>query len=114
MSGELTAEEAEAHNPPPPSNVRVAGAEPGALHLAWDPPPPVSQPHSYSDRVVGYRVYRRGPGEVEMRPIASVENQSYDDTSVRSGSSYSYAVSSIRERNVEGTKSDPPATATVP
>jgi fibronectin type 3 domain-containing protein len=110
----LTYEENLSINPPPPSNVRVSEVKAGAVHLVWDPPPPVEVPHSYSDRVVSYQIFRRQAGELEFRPLATTPDLEYTDTTVSSGQTYEYAVSSIREQNAEGTLSDPPVTATVP
>ena len=104
---ELTPDENLRINPPPPRNVRVAPAAPGRVSLAWDAPPPVTVPHTYSDAVVEYRVYRRGPGELEFSPIATSTERSYVDTTVAASGRYSYQVSSIRERGVEGSRSDP-------
>ena len=103
---ELTPDENLRINPPPPRNVRVAAAVSGRVSLAWDAPPPVPVAHTYSDAVVEYRVYRRGPGELEFSPIGTSTERSYADTSVASSGTHSYQVSSIRERGVEGTRSD--------
>lgn len=82
--------------------------------LTWNDPPPVTVPHSYSSNTVGYRIYRRDPDEVEFRPIGTSSERRYSDSAVRRGTTYEYAVRSIHERNVEGTLSDPPVTASVP
>ncbi|MGI8807543.1 MAG: hypothetical protein ACR2KK_06830 [Acidimicrobiales bacterium] len=108
----LTAEEDRRINPPPPQNVRVTGVAVGRVSLAWDEPPAVTGPRTYSDVVIGYRVYRRAPGAVEFQPVGTSTARTYVDDTVRSGQ-YSYQVSSIRERDLEGTRSDP-VLATVP
>lgn len=110
----LTYEENLAINPPPPANVRVSEVKAGAVHLVWDLPPPVTVPHPYSDRVVSYQVFRREAGELEFRPLATTPDLEYTDTTVSSGHTYEYVVSSIREQNAEGTHSDPPVVAAVP
>jgi hypothetical protein len=114
MEEELTFEENLADNPPPPQNVRVTSVAAGAVHLSWDLPPPVTDPHNYSDRVVEYRIFRRVAGELEFRPLALTAGQEYIDRDVQSGTTYEYAVSSIREQNAEGSHSDPPVVVTVP
>jgi fibronectin type 3 domain-containing protein len=111
---ELTHEEQLANNPPSPANVHVVSASAGSVELAWDPPPPVDVPHRYSDRVVAYRVYRRTGGDLEFGPLAETPERRYVDTEVDPGQTYEYTVSSIREQNVEGSRSDPPAVAEVP
>lgn len=105
MPPELTAEEALRNNPPPPRDVRAQVAQ-GAVVVTWGDPPAVAIPHSYSDRVVAYRVYRRGPGETELKPIGSASSHRFVDSSARKGSSYEYAVTSVREHQVEGPRSD--------
>lgn len=112
--GELTPEEDLTINPPPPANVHVVDVSADSVELAWDPPPPVDAPHGYSDRVVAYRVYRRVGGELEFRPLAETPERGYVDSPVDPGQTYEYIVSSIRENNVEGTRSDPAAVAEVP
>ena len=109
VPSEMTADEDLALNPPAPTNVRVAKQSGTTVELVWDPPPPVRQPHYYSDRVVGYRVYRGSSGE--LRPIGTSSVQRFSDTVGRG--TYSYAVTSIREQNVEGTKSNPAVIVTV-
>lgn len=104
---ELTPDEDLRINPPPPRNVHVTAAVAGRVSLGWDEPPPVSVAHSYSDVVVAYRIYRRGPGEIEFSPIATRAGRSFADTSVGSSGTYSYQVSSIRDRGLEGARSDP-------
>jgi len=113
-TGELTAEEDLAVNPPPPEGVHVVSVIQDAVELNWDPPPPVAVAHRYSDRVVGYRIYRREGTEVDLRPLAVTSDTTYVDRSVTSGQTYAYVVSSVRERHVEGSRSDPPVTATLP
>jgi hypothetical protein len=103
----LTADESLRINPPAPRNVRVQQAVAGRVVLTWDEPPPVAVPHTYSDRVVGYRVYRRAPNGLESEPIGTTGERTFTDDTVRSGQRYAYQVSSIRERDLEGLRSDP-------
>jgi fibronectin type 3 domain-containing protein len=114
QEGGLTYEESLSINPPPPTNVRVTEVRVGAVRLAWDPPPPVAIPHAYSDRVVSYQVFRREAVELDFHPLAKTTKRNYTDKAVRSGRTYKYVISSIREQNAEGTRSDPPAVAAVP
>lgn len=114
MPHELTPEEHLANSPPPPANVRVAVVSVDSIELAWDPPPPVDVPHAYSDNVIAYRIYRRAGGDLEFRPVGETPEVRFVDTQVDPGQTYEYSVSSIREMNVEGSRSDPPAIAQVP
>ena len=102
---ELSAEEDLAINPPPPQNVRITRHRSGRVDLAWDPPAAVEIPHDYSDRVVSYRIYRQGPRDIELRAIGSSTKLRYADNKLSQSGHYSYAVTSIREQNAEGTKS---------
>lgn len=102
---ELTAQEALRINPPPPQIVRVKVVE-RAAEVTWDDPPAVTVPHSYSDNVVSYRVFRRGPGETDLRPVGVTSAHRYVDTTARAGLAYEYAVNSVRENHVEGPRSD--------
>lgn len=113
-SGELTASADLAINPPAPVNVRGTATGDGEATLSWDPPPAVAMAHHYSDKVVGYRIYRRGPGEIELRPIAITTSRSYVDGPPRGRGRFEYAVTSIREHNVEGKKSSPTVSLQLP
>jgi hypothetical protein len=112
-TGELTADEDLAIHPPPPLNLQATEAD-GQVHLTWQPPPPVRLPHRYSDRVVSYRIYRRGPDEAELRPVGTSTKLTYADRSLPGAGQFAYAVTSIRERGVEGGKSDPAVLVKVP
>lgn len=107
----ITAEEDLAINPPAPTALRATVRD-REVRLSWQPPPEVTVPHRYSDRVTGYRVYRRGPGELELRPMGTSTTLEFTDQAPGTGE-FSYAVASIRDNDVEGTKSDPPAVAVV-
>lgn len=110
---ELTAEQDLAVNPPAPRSVRISTTGPGRVELVWDVPPPVGVPHRYSDRVVGYRVYRQGPGQTAPTPVATTADLGFVDREVTTGR-WSYVVSSVREQGLEGTRSAPAVTADVP
>jgi hypothetical protein len=103
---ELTAEGDLAIHPPPPADVRATSSD-GAVELRWAPPPPVAVTHHYSDRVVAYRIYRRGPGEIELRSIGTSTALSYTDRTVPGAGRFEYAVTSVREHDIEGSRSSP-------
>jgi len=111
---ELTADDDLALNPPPPQNVRAGQVTSSSAELTWDAPPPVPVPHSYSDRVVKYRIYRSGENDIDLRPIGTSTERRFIDKTVEPGGTYRYAVTSIREQHVEGTKSYPSITISVP
>ena len=100
--------------PPAHENVRAGRIAAASVELVWNEPPAVTVPHTYSDRVVGYRIYRSEDDELELRPLATNTELGYVDRSVATGHTYQYAVASIRELNVEGTRSDPAVTVSVP
>jgi hypothetical protein len=106
QTGELTAEADLAIHPPPPADVRATPSN-SAVELRWAPPPPVAVTHHYSDRVVAYRIYRRGPGEIELRPIGTSTALTYTDRTVPGAGRFEYAVTSVREHDVEGGRSSP-------
>lgn len=113
-TGELTADEELSINPPPPVAVRVSEVTEESVMLTWDRPPRVTAPHRYGDDVLVYRIHRRAAGEADFRPIGDSRTTAFVDRSVTAGRSYEYVVSSVHERNVEGGRSDPAATAFVP
>lgn len=105
VPSELTRDGDLSLNPPAPTSVR--GTATGRdVQLSWGLPPEVTVPHRYSDRVIGYRVYRRGPGEVELRPVATATGLGFTDRAPGSGE-FAYAVASIHDGDVEGSRSDP-------
>ena len=97
-------------NPPPPQRVSAA-REGSAVTLTWSPPPAVAVPHTYSDAVVEYRVYRSVDGGAEVL-VGTSETLRFTDARPGAGTPR-YAVSSVREHGVEGPRSDavaaPPA-----
>ena len=103
---ELTAEEQLRVNPPPPQ--RVSAARRGAaVTLTWSPPPPVKVPHTYSDSVVEYRIYRSVGSAAEVL-VGTSATLTFTDAEPGAGTPR-YAVSSVREHGVEGPRSDPVA-----
>lgn len=105
VPSELTRDGDLSLNPPAPTAVR--GSATGRdVQLSWGLPPEVTVPHRYGDRVIGYRIYRRGPGEVELRPVATATGMGFTDRAPGSGE-FAYAVASIHDGDVEGSRSDP-------
>jgi hypothetical protein len=107
---ELTAEESLRVNPPPPQRL-VATRGDRQIELSWSAPPAVTVPHSYSDTVVEYRVYRSVDGRAELL-LGTSRTLAFADTNPVPGV-LRYAVSSVREHGVEGARTDavtaPPA-----
>lgn len=78
-----------------------------AVRLSWDV--------ETDEAISGYRVYRRGPGTVERLLVAAplpATADSYVDTDVRHGTTYTYTLSAILENGSEIRSA--PATATTP
>jgi hypothetical protein len=100
---ELTAEEQLRVNPPPPQ--RVSAARQGAaVTLTWSPPPPVTVPHTYSDTVVEYRIYRSVGASAEVL-VGTSQTLTFTDLEPGAGT-LRYFVSSVREHGVEGPRTD--------
>lgn len=114
MLDELSPDDDLRINPPPPQNVRAGQLTSSSAELTWDQPPPAVVPHDYSDQVVAYRVYRSDESDAELRPLGMSTELTYLDQTVESGHRYQYAVASIHELNLEGTRSYPTVEITVP
>jgi len=78
-----------------------------AVRLSWD--------IEADEAILGYRLYRRGPGSTERMlldaPLPATA-RSYADTDVRSGTAYTYTLAAIGEDGSEFRSA--PATATMP
>ncbi len=94
-------------NPPAVQNLTAAVQADGIL-LTWDAPPAVSVPHSYSDNILGYRVYRRAQGSVlsDRALLAETDETRYLDASAEPGVEYFYTVTALNERNLESSRAD--------
>lgn len=103
VPAELTAEEQLRVNPPPPQRL-TATRDGAAVTLTWAPPPPVAVPHTYSDTVVEYRVYRSVDAGAEVL-VGTSTTLTFTDAKPGSGTPR-YAVSSVREHGVEGPRTD--------
>lgn len=76
---------------PAPRNL-VALPGRGSVDLFWDPGPP---------RVLGYNVYRRGPGDADFQRLnaRTVVGGRYRDLDVIDGVKYDYRITAVRRRN---------------
>lgn len=104
VPAELTAEEVERLQPPSPVAVKAERVD-GAVVLSWRPAPRSRAAHAYSDTVVGYLVYRRAAGEVELTLVARVDAARWTDATPPPGP-VSYAVADVREDGSESARSD--------
>ncbi len=86
-------------NPPPPLDLR-ATVLPNGIRLDWNPPPAVTVPHGYGDRIVAYKVHRRTEGN-RLAFLAQTNETNYVDTSAAPGVQYYYSVTDLREHDVE-------------
>jgi fibronectin type 3 domain-containing protein len=76
-------------------------AVPHEVDLSW------TAPGSSADPVVGYNVYRSTGGGASQLINASIQTQtSYIDSTVVSGSTYSYTVTSVDNNGVESVSSN--------
>lgn len=109
----ITAEEDQAIHPPAPTDVRAVVTADKSVRITWQTPPAptVKQPR-YSDNIVEYQIYRRGPGEVEMRPVGTSKTAEFVDKAPGTGD-FAYTVTAIHDNNVESTSSDPAAEVTL-
>ena len=98
----LTEEDDLFTNPPPPQNLRAEAMEEG-VRLTWDPPPPVSVPHAYSDDLAHYRVFRRSANEASTTLLDTTEATTYVDTSPLSGQVF-YLVTVVHAGDTEGSR----------
>ena len=100
----ITYEENLRINPPAVRNLAVETSGEGVL-LTWQAPPAVTAPHSYSDAILGYKVYRR-TGEEKRALLAETQELRYLDTSAQPGVEYFYTVTALHENNIESTRPD--------
>ena len=104
VPAELTAEESLRVTPPAPRALRASPAQ-GTVELSWEPPPPVTTPHTYGDRVVHYRVFRAvGSGAFAL--VGTTSSLRFSDPSVPAGSTVRYAVSDVRDHGIESSWTD--------
>jgi hypothetical protein len=106
-SGQLTITSTASTNPT--VTIALSGAgNPHQVNLSW------VAPSGSSDPVAGYNVYRAASGSGAFALLTSVGAQTtYVDTSVQSGNSYDYQVTSVDSSGKESTPSNK-TTATIP
>jgi hypothetical protein len=91
-------------NPPAVRNLAVEASTGGVL-LTWQAPPAVTVPHSYSDEILGYKIYRRS-GEEKRALLAETQDLRYLDDNAEAGVEYFYTVTALHENNIESTRPD--------
>lgn len=93
-----------------PPAVRSLAAEPSGegILLTWEAPPEVTVPHSYSDEILGYKIYRRAEGEplTGRSLLAETQELRYLDASAAPGVMYYYTVTALHDHNIESTRPD--------
>lgn len=112
-TGGLTQEENDAMLPPAPTAVRAVVTSDTSVRITWQTPPAPTVVPRYSEKVVEYRIHRRGPGEVEMRQIGTSMTLEFIDRAPGKGD-FAYVVTAVHENNVESTASNPPAEVSLP
>jgi len=80
--------------PPPPLDLKAVAGSAVQIDLTWNPPAASVHP------VQGYNVYREG------EPIGFVVSTAFADAGLSPETTYSYTVSSVDDRGVEGEMSD--------
>jgi len=100
----ISYEENLAINPPPVQHLQAAPLNDGIL-LTWEPPPAVEVPHSYSDVIVEYLVYRRILGKKKALLGRTAELR-YLDLTPSPGVDYSYTVTAMHPPQLESTPPD--------
>ena len=106
-SGQLTVSSSSPTNPTLTVSLSGTGG-PHEVELTW------SAPSGSSDPITGYKVYRAPGGTSSFAVVDSMDTQtSYTDSSVQSGQSYSYYVTSVDSSGVESSPSNT-TTVTVP
>ena len=80
------------------------------VQLNWTPPPPVTVPHSYSDKVSYYKVYRRTDGSA-FGFLAQTTQLLYLDRSAQAGTRFYYTVTAMLD---DGNESLRPNEVAVP
>jgi hypothetical protein len=97
-------EEDLAAHPPPPQNVKVVDEANGVL-VTWEQPIAVEVPHSYSDTIVHYRVFRRLASSADPIEIGTTDQLSFVDSEPPAGLVF-YHVTAVHEGDVESSRSD--------
>lgn len=94
-------------NPPTVRSLAAQATAEGIL-LTWEAPSQVTVPHSYSDEVLGYKIYRRTEGAPlpERELLAETQELRYLDASAAPGVVYFYTVTALHDHNVESTRPD--------
>jgi hypothetical protein len=104
--GGISFEDLRESTPLAPVNLRASLSSQG-VRLDWDPAPPVDFPHSYSDTIDHYNVYKGSAAEADLILLAETVQPYFIDQDAIPGSSYYYAVSAVHEGPVEGLRTDP-------
>ncbi|MFT4165092.1 MAG: fibronectin type III domain-containing protein [Microlunatus sp.] len=105
---ELTRDEAEAMHPPAPVAVRAKVTSDTSVRITWQTPPAPTVTPRFSEKIVEYRIHRRGPGDVEMRQVGTSKTLEFVDKAPGSGT-FAYVVTAVHQNDIESTASDPPA-----
>jgi fibronectin type 3 domain-containing protein len=99
---ELNYEEQQSFSPPPPSNLHATVSN-GAVQLDWQPPPPVTTPHAYSEKVIYYKVYR-GTDPAHPDFIGRATGLTFTDRTPSPGVKYYYIVTAVHEGEIESSR----------
>ena len=93
-----------AAHPPPPQNVKAV-RQGSTVEVTWEEPMAVEVPHSYSDTIVHYRVFRRLASSADSTEIGTTDQLSFVDAAPLTGLVF-YHVTAVHEGNAESGRSD--------
>jgi fibronectin type 3 domain-containing protein len=100
----LTYEEYLSTHPLPPLNVQ--GSLKGEyIELRWDAPKTVTVPHSYSDTITHYKIYR-GTTTEDMSSLASISGLTFKDYNISGSTRYVYEITAVHDGGVESAPSE--------
>jgi hypothetical protein len=98
-------EEDVADHPPAPQRVEAIG-QAGVVRITWAEPIEVAVPHTYSDAVAYYRVFRRLAASSDAEEIGTTDELLFEDTDPPASGLVFYHVTALHEGGVESDRSD--------
>jgi fibronectin type 3 domain-containing protein len=97
--GGLTHEEYRSLSPPAPENLTVVFRI-DHIELRWDAPVVASVPHTFSDIVSHYRIYK-GTAENNLSYLTSTTGPAFNDFSVSANRRYFYQITAVQQGDLE-------------
>ena len=91
-------------HPPPPLNVQGI-LKGNYIELRWYVPETVTVPHSYSDTITHYKIYR-GTSSEDMSYLTSTTSLILKDSNISGSNQFVYEVTAVHEGGVESAPSE--------